>query len=444
MPLPQKQLDLGYRPRPWQLQAHRQRRRFSVYALHRRAGKTTLAIMELVDKALKFNQELGLFVYLSPFLKQSKVIAWAMLKKVLEPLRLSGAIDISEGELSVILKHNDATIRIMGGDNPDALRGVRLDGVVIDEVAQIKPEVWQDILQPALSDRKGWAIFIGTPSGINLFSELFYKAQNLPDWLASKYTVYDTLAIDKDEVDRLRRDMSDTSFAREYLCDFSAAGDDQLIPLLDAQMASERQYTDRDLMDAPKILGVDPARFGDDRSVIFKRQGLVAYKPYVFQGIDNMELAARVAAVWDEWQPDAVFVDSGAGAGVIDRLRQLGYSPIEVPFGGRATKPDQYINRRSEMWFEMRDWIKAGQIPNEASLKQELATPIYWYDVSGRKVLESKDEIKKRLYGGNSPDLADALALTFASPVRKQTPMDYYRSKMRQTKEYDPYSAHNL
>ena len=125
-------------------------------------------------------------------------------------------------------------------------------------------------------------------------------------------------------------------------------------------------------------------------------------------------------------------------------MRQLGYSPVEVPFGGRATKPEQYINRRSEMWFEMRDWIKAGQIPNEAALKQELATPIYWYDVSGRKVLESKDEIKKRLYGGNSPDLADALALTFASPVRKQTPMDYYRSKMRQTKEYDPYSAHNL
>jgi hypothetical protein len=97
------------------------------------------------------------------------------------------------------------------------MRGLRIDGSVIDEVAQIKPEVWMDIIQPALSDRKGWAMFIGTPAGINLFSELYYKAASLPEWHAARYTVYDTHALDEDEVARLKRDMAETSFAREYL-----------------------------------------------------------------------------------------------------------------------------------------------------------------------------------------------------------------------------------
>lgn len=438
-----KPIRLDYTPREWQQQCHRQRRRFTVLALHRRAGKTELAIMELIDKALKFQLELGMFVYIAPFLKQAKAIAWQRLKQKLAPLLATGAVEPNEGELSVTFKHNGCTIRLFGGDNPDAMRGLRIDGGVIDEVAQIKPEVWMDIIQPALSDRKGWAMFIGTPSGINLFSELFYKAESLPEWHAARYTVYDTHALDADEVARLKRDMAETSFAREYLCDFAAAGDDQLISLADAEDAARRVYTDKDVADAPKILGVDPARFGDDRSVIFKRKGLQAFDPLVYRGIDNMELAARVAAQIEQWEPDAVFIDSGAGAGVIDRLRQLDYDVIEVPFGGKATMPNLYVNRRAEMWFEMADWLRqGGAIPNQPDLKQELATPVYWFDAAGRKVLEPKDEIKKRLQGGGSPDMADALALTFAYPVRKRAPKDIYASmvKSNRKEEYDPYA----
>lgn len=433
-------VDLKYRPRDWQKECHIQRKRFTVLALHRRAGKTELALMELIDKAIKFKQDLGLFFYVAPFLKQAKAIAWARLKQKIEPLRIQGAIEINEGDLSVTFKHNGAVLRIFGGDNPDAMRGVRLDGCVIDEVAQIKPEVWMDILQPALSDRKGWALFIGTPAGVNLFSEIYYKAETLPDWHAARYTVYDTNAIDPEEVTRLKRDMAETSFAREYLCDFTAAGDDQLISLSDAEEAARRIYTDKDIFMAPKILGVDPARFGDDRSVIFKRQGLQAFDPLVYRGVDNMELAARVANTIEQWEPDAVFIDSGAGAGVIDRLRQLEYDVIEVPFGGKAIHPNLFLNRRAEMWWEMRDWIgQGGSIPNLASLKQELATPVYWFDSAGRKVLEPKDEIKKRLQGGGSPDMADALALTFAFPVK---PRDEFTKAgiKKQKKDYDPYS----
>ena len=437
-------IKLDYTPRTWQRECHLKKQRFSVYALHRRSGKTELAIMELIDKAMKTDKELAMFVYVAPFLRQAKAIAWARLKQKIEPLRRTSVIDINEGELSVRFKHNGAIIRLFGGDNPDAMRGLRLDGIVMDEVAQLKNELWTDIVQPALSDRLGWSIFIGTPSGINLFSELYYKAIDESDWTAARYTVYDTDSLHPNEVTRLKRDMSETSFAREYLCDFSAQGDDQLIALADTEDAAKRVYQSDHVKLFPVILGIDPARFGDDRSVVFRRQGKQAFKPVVYRGIDNMELAARVANLIEEHNPDAVFCDAGAGSGVIDRLRQLSYDVIEIPFGGKANKPEQYINRRSEMWWLMKQWIEeGGAIPNDTALKQELATPIYWYDNVGRRVLESKDQIKKRLQGAGSPDLADALALTFALPVAKKIPEDIYVKRRKIAtgkKDYDPYS----
>lgn len=430
-------VSLDYFPRDWQRECHKKRRRFTVYALHRRAGKTELAIMELIDKAMRFDRDLGLFFYVAPYLKQAKAIAWARLKARIEPLRRYGLIEVSEAELSVTFKTNGAVIRVYGADNPDAMRGVRLDGVVIDEVAQIRPEIWNDVIQPALSDRKGWALFIGTPQGVNLFSELFHRARGLPDWHCARYTVFDTGAIDTDEVERLRRDMSEASFAREYLCDFAAAGDDQLISLSDVEAAARRVVPAADVAFASRIIGVDPARFGDDRSVIFRRQGLMAHPPEVLRGLDNMALAAKVAASIDGFGPDAVFVDAGNGAGVIDRLRQLGYAVIEVPFGGRALS-GRYVNKRAEMWFEMADWVRAGgAIPDRTDLKQDLAAPVYSYDAQGRKQLESKDEIKKR--GLPSPDLGDALALTFAFPVRAKSEAERMGVRPASTREYDPF-----
>ena len=438
-------LVLDYIPRSWQRSCHLNKQRFSVYALHRRAGKTQLGCMELINAAIKTEKELAMFVYVAPFLRQAKAIAWARLKSIVEPLRRTSVIDINEGELSVRFKHNGAIIRLFGGDNPDAMRGLRLDGIVMDEVSQLKNELWIDIVQPALSDRLGWAIFIGTPSGINLFSELYYKAIDEDDWTAARYTVYATDSLHPNEVTRLKRDMSETSFAREYLCDFTAQGDDQLIALADTEDAAKRTYQADHVKLFPVILGIDPARFGDDRSVVFRRQGRQAFKPVVYRGIDNMELASRIANLIEEHNPDAVFCDAGAGSGVIDRLRQLRYDVIEIPFGGKAIKPEQYINRRTEMWWLMKQWVEeGGAIPNDSALKQELATPIYWYDNVGRRVLESKDQIKKRLQGAGSPDLADALALTFALPVAKKEMEDIYIKRRReatQKAEYDPYKV---
>lgn len=443
-------LSLDYEPRPWQRMCHISKARFTVLSLHRRAGKTELALMELLDCAMSCTEELGAFFYVAPHLKQAKAIAWSRLKSRVGKLVEGGAAVIQEGELSVKFPHNGAVIKIYGADNPDAMRGVRLDGVVLDEVAQMKPEVWHEIIQPALADRMGWALFIGTPQGINLFSELYYRAKasmQTPgsSWYAAKFTCQDTDALPAQEVERMRSEMSETAFAREMLCDFSAAGDDQLISLDVTETSSKRMYKAHDLTAAPRVMGVDPARFGNDRSVIMKRQGPQAFPPLVYRGVDNMRLADLVAQAIGDWHPEATFIDSGAGAGVIDRLKQLGYHVVEVPFGGRANRHTLHVNRRTEMWFEMKDWLQGGgAIPDMMSLKQELATPTYSFDSYGRRVLESKDQIKKRLQNAGSPDLADALALTFASPIQKsESRFDSAKtssSKRNMKWDRDPYA----
>jgi hypothetical protein len=158
------------------------------------------------------------------------------------------------------------------------------------------------------------------------------------------------------------------------------------------------------------------AREGDDASVIFPRQGLVAFPPRILRNVKTIEGAHSVATKKTEWDSDAEFVDNtgGFGGGWIDQLVNLGHAPIGVHFASAASEPG-YANKRAEMWFKMAEWVKGGgALPNVPALIAELTTPTYAF--KGDKLLiEPKEEIKKRL--GRSPDLADALALTFAHPV---------------------------
>ena len=357
---------------------------------------------------------------------------------------MAGLAEVNESELWVRLRSNGAIIRMYGADNPEAMRGVRLDGVVLDEVADIKPETWREVLQPALADRLGWALFIGTPHGINLFSELFFKGRDLADWHSALYTVYDTEALNANEVERYRQSVDENTFKREMLCDFAASGDDQLMSLTDVNEACRRHLRQEEYSYAARVMGVDPARFGDDRSVIFCRQGLYAQQPQVFRGLDNMALADKVAQQIELFRPDAVFIDAGNGSGVIDRLRQLHHDVIEVHFSGSPSAA-RYLNKRAEMWFELRDWLRAGgAIPDLVDLKQDLAAPTYKFTPADKIQLESKDDIKGR--GLPSPDLGDALALTFAFPVYKDHSAQARARAMglptvdENPMDYDPYA----
>jgi hypothetical protein len=416
------QLSLNYKPRNWQDVFHRTRTHYAVLAVCRRAGKTKAALMDLADAAMRFTLDRGLFAYIAPLRTQAKQIAWAELKSTLRHLIVTGHVTISESELSVTF-WNGAIIKLFGSDDPDSLRGFRFDRVVMDEVAQMKSDVWSEVVMPACQDRDAPVLFIGTPKGVDLFSELFYKGLRgaNPKWSSHRWTIYDVGIFTPAKIEEIRGSMSEKAFAREFLCDFEAGAEDQLISFADVQLASQRVATLEMAFGAPVILGVDPARFGDDRTVIVRRQGVVAYPPIIINDADNMEVASAVALEINKHNPAAVFIDIGQGAGVVDRLRQLGYPVIEVPFGGKAHKSELYFNRRSEMWAETRDWLRAGGVlPDDLGLKQELCAPTYTFDPRGRIKLESKDDILTRI-PEMSPDKADALALTFASPVAAPT-----------------------
>lgn len=444
-----KSIKLNYSPRKWQQELHTHRKRFSIVALHRQGGKTEAAVMELIDCAVQARTELPMFAYVAPELRQARTVMWPRLKQKLRPVIDAGGAVVNESDLSIQLLSNGATIRLFGASDPDALRGMTLDGVVIDEVAQMKTEAWEEVISPMLFVRKGWALFIGTPKGVNLFSSLYSKAVQNPEWYARTWTCYQTGALAEEEIARSKAQMSPMRFAREMLCDFNAQADDQLIPLSLAVDASRRSYNpnDRAIGGSPVILGVDPARFGEDRSVIVRRQGLCCFEPLVFQGIDNMDLAAKVAREINAHRPAAVFIDAGAGAGVIDRLRQLGHRVVEVPFGGKATTAG-FLNRRAEMWWKTKKWLETGgMLPQNDVLVKELATPVYWYDSKDQVVLEPKDSIRERLGvdGGGSPDIADALCLTHAADVGPVLDMFEERlTPQRQAeRRYHPFARGN-
>ena len=436
-------VNLGYYPREWQRQVHEQRKRFNVFALHRRAGKTEAAIAQLVDDALQFQLDLGFFVYIAPFLKQAKAIAWVRLKQRVAELIKRELVVVNESELSVVFKHNGATIRLFGADNAHALRGLRIDGIVLDEVAQMDPEVWDDIVQPALADRKGWAWFIGTPNGVNLFSELYENAAKDPrNWHRATYTCYDTNALDPEEVERLRLSMTELSFAREMLCDFNAAGENQLISQGDVLEAMRRHLRPDQYNYAPVVMGIDPAQFGGDRSAIIVRQGLMVRDVFSMPGMDSAALIAKAIDMARRYSADAIFCDHAYGEAVIYELNKLNFPIIGVHFGGKPIS-GIYKNKRAEMWCELADTLPMMALPDHAELRKDLAAPTYHYDPQHKKQLESKDDLRER--GIPSPDLGDALALTFAAPVEKKSPREQWFENMerltnKHAHEYDPYT----
>ena len=432
------QVVIPYKPRYPQTEIHSQleSHRFAVLVAHRRMGKTVLSVNHLIKRAIVDQKERGFYAYLAPFRNQAEQIAWSYLKHYTAPIP---GLKVNEQKLAITLP-NGATIRIFGADNPDALRGAYFDGCVLDEVAQMKPEVWGEILRPALADRHGWAVFIGTPKGVNLFSQMYDKALERmaaedPEWVAMLYSVDRTHVIPDKELEALKLEMSENEFRQEFMCDFNAAADNVLIPIDDVRAAAAREYREHDFASSPRIIGVDVARFGSDASVIFKRQGVAAFWPTVIRKMDNMELADRVALEIQEWKPDAVFIDIGNGAGVVDRLRQLGFDVTEVAFGGASGDP-HYANKRMEMWQEMAKWLKTGAIPPDVMLQADLSAPTYGFTTGkGLKILEPKEKIKERI--GRSPDLADALALTFAAPVAPKVDARLAKQLYGQQGDYD-------
>jgi len=170
------------------------------------------------------------------------------------------------------------------------------------------------------------------------------------------------------------------------------------------------------------VIGCDPAEMGKDRTSIAFRQGRTCFHIEYREKMDTMEVAGLLVQYYEQYQPDAIFVDKiGIGSGIVSRLRELNVPVIGVNSAEKAENSEEYANKRAEMWYRMKEWLEdtPNRIPKNAALMSDLSAPSYKTSSNGRKLLESKESMAKRQT--RSPDGADALAMTFAEPVQKRT-----------------------
>ena len=220
-----KNVSTNYVPRPLQAELHKSLKRFNVLVLHRRAGKTVFSINEMIDRGLRNPLRNPQYAYVAPTYKQAKMIAWDYFRYHTEEIP---GQEENKSELTVFINRpapfNDRIkFILLGADNPDSLRGIYLDGAVLDEFAQCDPIIWGEILRPALSDRLGWAIFIGTPKGKNHFYDRYKKALEQASWFVKVVKAHTSGIIPKAELAEMQADMNVEEYQQEMLCDWTAA-----------------------------------------------------------------------------------------------------------------------------------------------------------------------------------------------------------------------------
>lgn len=212
-------ISLGYQARPQFKAFHARKQRWSCIVAHRRCGKTVACIMDLIDAALRCERQGPRYAYVAPYYAQAKDVAWTYLKQYTSAIP---GVTHNESELRVDLP-NGARLRLYGADNADRLRGIYLDGIVLDEYADMDPRAWTEVIRPALSDREGWATFIGTPKGRNAFYEIWDMARQSPTWFAQMLRASETGLVKESELADARAMMPPEQYAQEYECSFDAA-----------------------------------------------------------------------------------------------------------------------------------------------------------------------------------------------------------------------------
>ena len=360
----------------------------------------------------------------SPSKEQLKSTLWGELRKwhkrMKEPFR--SAIDITSEK--VVIKGREDTFiqaRTARKENPDALQGFHAEHLLflVDEASGVPSKIFE-VAMGALTTVDTRFILTGNPTqNTGFFYDTFHKAVAKDRW--NSFTLS---CLDSDNVKAGFEDDMAAQYGRE-------SNEFRVRVLGEFPDASNMQFIGRGLINDsignwfelvevpslynfnPIIFGVDVARYGDDSSAVFMRQGLYSKLLFLEKNIDTNSLAKIVGELSNAYEADSICVDvGGVGAGVFDYLFNHGYPAVDVNFGSVAEDIEQYNLRRSEIWGLMREWLRRGGcIENNEALIEELVAPEYGFTAKCQIVLEAKDSIKKR--SGGSPDMADALALTF-------------------------------
>lgn len=343
-----KTISTGYNPRPLQSELHKSFRRSNVVVCHRRFGKTVLAINEMIDQGLRMaakrdpERPRPRYAYIAPTYGQAKRIAWDYLKTYTSQLP---GFSANEAELRVDIQlfpddpTNTLRFMLLGAENPSSLKGIYLDGCILDEFGEMLPRTWTEAVSPTLRDRKGWVIFIGTPKGRNHFYELHEYAKTSPQkWFTKIYRASDSGIIDQEELEEARRIMSEDEFAQEFECSFN--GSTQGSYYGSEMSAARREGRIRNVPYDPAIpvhtawdLGIsdETAIFFYQR--VFKEIHIVEYCEYSGFGLPAIvkELQAKPYVYGTDFLPhDANARELGTGKTRVETLRTLGRRDMVV------------------------------------------------------------------------------------------------------------------
>lgn len=321
--------------------------------------------------------------------------------------------------------------------------------ILLDESGDMPPEIGRAAEQAMTGVKCGMIIQAGNPTSMD---GLLY------DSVITRRRLWDVVTITSDPEDPNRTPRVSKEWAQQQidamgrdnpwvmmqiLGQFPPTASNTLLGLADVEKCIGAHKRKDEYSFAPRTLGVDVARFGDDRTVIFPVQGVASFTPTILRNADTSEISGRVAVeAVDQRTTQGILIDDtgGYGGGVVDSLRRAGWDPIGVNSSSKASDP-RYFNLRAEMWWKMAEAIKSGMaLPDVPDLAKELTAPIYFIH-NGKLQLESKEQIKRRL--GYSPDLADALALNWGSYIAPPNPggMPYAMGRSDTVdSEYDPYA----
>jgi hypothetical protein len=342
--------------------------------------------------------------------------------------------------------------------NTEAFAGLHNQGrrilVIFDEASAIPDVIWETT-EGALTDANTqiiWCVFGNPTRSTGRFRECFAGGRHSRTWTPTQVDSREIGFTNKQQIEQwIEAYGDDSDFVRIRVKGvFPRTGEMEFISDFTVTEAITRDAVSHS--HDPFIIGVDVARYGDNESVIYCRKGRDGQSilPLRLRGLSVVELAGRVAELNHQYQADAVFIDgTGVGGGVVDCLRSMHVSCFDINFG---SKPDQigyaqgdaarYGNKRSEIWGAMRAWLKVGALPNLPDLKAQLVGPTYAHDLQGRILLEKKEDMRRR--GLESPDIADALALTFALPVAMHEAAGGPHSKPVVQSEYNPFAGMSL
>jgi hypothetical protein len=359
----------------------------------------------------------------APTAHQLQDVLWGELSKwqrniVIDYFKRLAVVKSDRVEIIGAENESFAVARTARKENPEAFQGFHATHMLflVDEASGVEDIIFE-VGEGAMSTAGAKTLMVGNPTRTSgYFYDAFHKMRS--HWWTRKVGCEESSRVTRDFIDSMsqRYGRDSNVFRVRVLGDFPTSEDDTVIPLELAESALER---DIETIGSSVIWGLDVARFGSDRTALAKRKGNTQLeKVKAWQGLDLMQTAGRVVAEYEDTpdsdKPEAIAVDIiGLGAGVYDRLAEMGLPVVGINVGEQPAIQERYMRLRDELWFKSREWLAERNCKLcDDALVAELTLPKYKYQSNGKIQVESKDEMKKR--GVTSPDLADAWNMTLA------------------------------